>query len=41
MMRAARFASRLGFRVAPEVQDAMREMAERITIVSWNACRPS
>ena len=34
MMRAARFASRLGFRVAPEVQDAMREMAERITIVS-------
>ena len=34
MMRAARFASRLGFRVAPEVQEAMREMAERITIVS-------
>ena len=34
MLRAARFASRLGFRVAPEVQDAMREMAERITIVS-------
>ena len=34
MLRAARFASRLGFRVAPEVQDAMRDMAERITIVS-------
>lgn len=34
MMRAARFASRLGFRVAPEVQTAMTAMAERITIVS-------
>ena len=34
MLRAARFTSRLGFRVAPEVQDAMRDMAERITIVS-------
>ena len=34
MMRAARFASRLGFRVAPEVQAAMKELAERITIVS-------
>ncbi|MDO5092307.1 MAG: CCA tRNA nucleotidyltransferase [Propionibacteriaceae bacterium] len=34
MMRAARFASRLGFRVAPEVQEAMKELAPRITIVS-------
>lgn len=34
MMRAARFASRLGFRVAPEVVAAMESMAERITIVS-------
>lgn len=34
MMRAARFASRLGFRVAPEVVRAMTEMAERIQIVS-------
>ncbi|MDO5735324.1 MAG: CCA tRNA nucleotidyltransferase [Propionibacteriaceae bacterium] len=34
MMRAARFASRLGFRVAPEVVAAMTSMAERITIVS-------
>ncbi len=34
MMRAARFASRLGFRVAPEVVTAMTAMAERITIVS-------
>ncbi len=34
MMRAARFASRLGFRVAPEVVAAMTAMAERITIIS-------
>lgn len=34
MMRAARFASRLGFSVAPEVVAAMRDMAERISIVS-------
>ncbi len=34
MMRAARFASRLGFRVAPEVVAAMTAMSERITIVS-------
>ncbi|VEP40128.1 CCA-adding enzyme [Tessaracoccus lapidicaptus] len=34
MMRAARFASRLGFQVAPEVVRAMTEMAERIQIVS-------
>ncbi|MDF1487501.1 CCA tRNA nucleotidyltransferase [Tessaracoccus caeni] len=34
MLRAARFASRLGFRVAPDVVKAMTEMAERIEIVS-------
>ncbi|MFV0429690.1 MAG: CCA tRNA nucleotidyltransferase [Arachnia sp.] len=34
MMRAARFASRLGFRVAPEALQAMRDLAERISIVS-------
>lgn len=34
MLRAARFASRLGFRVAPEVVKAMREMADRLDIVS-------
>lgn len=34
MMRAARFASRLGFRVAPEVVAAMKAMSQRITIVS-------
>ena len=34
MMRAARFASRLGFTVAPEVVQAMTDMAERIEIVS-------
>ncbi|MDO5677076.1 MAG: CCA tRNA nucleotidyltransferase [Propionibacteriaceae bacterium] len=34
MMRAARFASRLGFMVAPEVVAAMKDMAERISIVS-------
>jgi poly(A) polymerase len=34
MMRAARFAAQLGFRVAPEVYAAMTAMAERITIVS-------
>ncbi|WP_246099814.1 CCA tRNA nucleotidyltransferase [Tessaracoccus rhinocerotis] len=34
MMRGARFASRLGFRVAPEVEAAMKSMAERINIVS-------
>lgn len=34
MMRAARFASRLGFRVDPEVKQAMSDMAERIRIVS-------
>jgi poly(A) polymerase len=39
MMRAARFASQLGFTVAPEVVAAMTEMAERITIVSAERVR--
>jgi poly(A) polymerase len=34
MMRAARFAAHLGFEVAPQVRQAMTDMAERITIVS-------
>jgi poly(A) polymerase len=34
MMRAARFAAQLGFEVAPEALRAMRDMAERISIVS-------
>jgi poly(A) polymerase len=34
ILRAARFAARLGFKVAPEVQDAMREQAARLSIVS-------
>ncbi|HEY6740680.1 MAG TPA: CCA tRNA nucleotidyltransferase [Actinopolymorphaceae bacterium] len=34
MMRAARFASQLGFRVAPEVVEAMSAMTDRIQIVS-------
>ena len=34
MMRAARFASQLGFRVVPDVVIAMTEMAERLDIVS-------
>jgi poly(A) polymerase len=39
MMRAARFAAQLGFAVAPEVQQAMTDMAERITIVSAERVR--
>lgn len=39
MMRAARFAAQLGFTVAPEVQQAMGEMAERIKIVSAERVR--
>ena len=39
MMRAARFAAQLGFEVAPEVVAAMRDMAERITIVSAERVR--
>lgn len=34
MLRAARFSARLGFAVAPDVVQAMREMADRIEIVS-------
>jgi len=34
ILRAARFAARLGFSVAPEVQAAMREQAARLSIVS-------
>ena len=39
MMRAARFAAQLGFSVAPEVVQAMTDMAERITIVSAERVR--
>ncbi len=39
MMRAARFASQLGFTVAPEVQAAMTAMADRITIISAERVR--
>ncbi|WP_209723423.1 CCA tRNA nucleotidyltransferase [Marmoricola sp. OAE513] len=39
MMRAARFASQLGFTVAPEVRAAMTDMAERITIISAERVR--
>lgn len=39
MMRAARFMSQLDFAVDPEVIDAMRAMAERITIVSAERVR--
>ncbi len=39
MMRAARFASQLGFAVAPEVVAAMSDMAERIEIVSAERIR--
>jgi len=39
MMRAARFAAQLGFTVDPSVLDAMRRMAERITIVSAERVR--
>src|SRR5215831_5402289 len=34
ILRAARFAARLGFTVAGDVQEAMREMATRLSIVS-------
>lgn len=34
MLRAARFAGQLNFQIAPDVFNAMREMASRITIVS-------
>ena len=39
MLRAARFASQLGFEVAPEVVAAMTDRAERITIVSAERVR--
>jgi len=39
MMRAARFCAQLGLAVAPEVQAAMTEMAERIEIVSAERVR--
>ncbi|MBW8487056.1 CCA tRNA nucleotidyltransferase [Actinomadura parmotrematis] len=39
MMRAARFASQLGFAVAPDVVEAMTAMAERIEIVSAERVR--
>jgi poly(A) polymerase len=39
MMRAARFSAQLGFTVAPEVRQAMTDMAERITIVSAERVR--
>lgn len=39
MMRAARFASQLGFEIEPETFDAMREMASRIEIISKERVR--
>ncbi|MGI5166117.1 CCA tRNA nucleotidyltransferase [Spirillospora sp. CA-253888] len=39
MMRAARFASQLGFAVAPDVVEAMTGMADRIEIVSAERVR--
>jgi poly(A) polymerase len=39
MMRAARFASQLKVGVAPEVRQAMADMAERITIISAERVR--
>ena len=39
MMRAARFAAQLGFEVAPEVQAAMQQMADRLSIVSAERVR--
>jgi poly(A) polymerase len=39
MMRAARFSAQLGFTVAPEVRQAMTDMADRISIVSAERVR--
>ena len=39
MLRAARFASQLGFEIAPEVLGAMKDMAKRIEIISAERVR--
>lgn len=39
MMRGARFAAQLGFEIDPETFDAMRDMAERIQIISAERVR--
>jgi poly(A) polymerase len=39
MMRAARFVAQLGFRPTPEVVAAMRDMADRISIISAERIR--
>jgi poly(A) polymerase len=39
MMRAARFVAQLGFKPAPEVVAAMRDMADRISIISAERVR--
>ena len=39
MMRAARFVAQLNFEVAPQVRQAMTDMAERITIISAERVR--
>jgi poly(A) polymerase len=39
MMRAARFASQLGFEIAPEVLQAIKDMAGRISIISAERVR--
>ena len=39
MLRAARFASQLGFTVAPDVVEAMQAMADRLSIVSAERIR--
>ena len=39
MLRAARFAAQLGFAIAPEVLTAMREMADRLSIISAERIR--
>jgi poly(A) polymerase len=39
MMRAVRFVSQLGFSIEPDTADAVRELAERITIVSAERIR--
>ncbi len=39
MMRAARFASQLGFEISPDVLQAMKDMASRISIISAERVR--